>query len=107
MSNFDIKGTLIEVASVVQPITTIVGAANFVYQLLDGPRRREADLAEIRNKVDDEVNLKMKEVDLKIDLAIEKKFNQIERAMDLKIRKETAEQLEAILNLMSKKDKVS
>ena len=97
MGKFDFKGTLTEVAGVVQPITTIFSAATLVYDLLDRSRKREEEIKQINDRVDIIVNSRL-------EYLVDKRFEQLKKENTLTIRKETAEQIYQILSTMKVED---
>ncbi len=86
MGKFDIKSSLNEVAGVVQPITTILSGATLVYNLLDGPRQKEAERKEVEERVDFIVNNRLESL-------VNERFDKLRKEATLTIRKETAEQI--------------
>lgn len=94
MGKFDFKGTLTEVAGVVQPITTIFSAATLVYDMLDKPRRREEEIKTINDRVD-------LIVESRLEYLVDKRFEQLKKENTLTIRKETAEQISMFLTALN------
>ena len=97
MGKFDVKGTLTNVAGVIQPIGTIISVSTLVYDMLDKPRRREEEIKQINDRVDLIVNSRL-------ECLVDEKFEKLRKENLITIRKETAEQIYQIISTMKVED---